>query len=351
MPFQKLCILYLRVILFNTNKILLISFYFLTFSVAGDSFTYNSYNNHGALGLINMPSARFYNESVHGLTIYDGTPDRKITLTSSPFNWMEASFFYTSLQNRRYCAPDFDPVCKQSYKDKGFNIKFRLKEEGFLPAIAIGLNDLAGTGLYSSEYIVGSYGKNNIDIHFGLGYGTMNQLKNSINNPFGYLSDSFKNRPIPTADYRGKNKGGKFEPNRYFSGEKVSPFYGISYSLNKKILIKFERDTTSYDSNINYELPASDYSFGIDFSLNNNFSVGISYERGIYTALKFIYKNNPQSSVKTYHYKKAPNNEYGTKYSKFIKNLQENGIGVNKIAETATSIGVELTQVVHPNIG
>ena len=65
----------------------------------------------------------------------------------------------------------YDPVCKQDYKDKGFNLKIRLKEEGIFPAIAIGFNDIAGTGLYSSEYIVGSYGIDKLDMHFGLGWG------------------------------------------------------------------------------------------------------------------------------------------------------------------------------------
>ena len=51
------------------------------------------------------------------------------------------------------------------------NFKIRLKEEGLLPAIAVGLNDIGGTGLYSSEYIVGSYGINKLDMHFGLGWG------------------------------------------------------------------------------------------------------------------------------------------------------------------------------------
>ena len=45
---------------------------------------YNSFNNHGSVGLINTPTARFYNEGVHGVTIYDGTPDQKITLSSNP---------------------------------------------------------------------------------------------------------------------------------------------------------------------------------------------------------------------------------------------------------------------------
>jgi len=64
-----------------------------------------------------------------------------------------------------------------------------------------------------------------------------------------------------------------------------------------------------------------------------------------------VYKSNPKSSVKKYKYQKAADNEDGDKYSKFIKNLEENGIGVNKISETTSSIGVELTQFVHPNIG
>ena len=74
-----------------------------------------------------MPSARFYNESVHGITFYDGTPDQKITLTSSPYEWFEASFFYTSLQNKPY--PGFE---YQDYKDKGFNLKLRINNPSSL---------------------------------------------------------------------------------------------------------------------------------------------------------------------------------------------------------------------------
>ena len=324
----------------------LATFLFFIVPISADSFNFNSYNNHGMVGLINMPTARLYEESVFGLTFYDGNPDQKITLTSNPFDWMEASFFYTNLQNKRYCDFDFDPVCKQDYKDKGFNLKLRLKEEGILPAIAVGFNDFAGTGFYSSEYIVSSYGINNLDIHFGLGWGAMNSSKYGIKNPLGYLSDRFLNRPTEFAD-----KGGQFQPSRYFSGQQASPFFGITYSLNKKILIKVERDTTAQDEFIEYRSPSSNYSFGIDYAINNNFSIGLLHERGAYSSVKFIYKNNPSSSVKKYQYKKAPNNEDGTKYSKFIKNLQENGIGVNKISETTSSIGVELTQFVHPNLG
>ena len=43
-----------------------------------------------------MPTARFYDEMAHGITVYDGTPDQKITLTSNPYDWLEA--FYTNIQ-------------------------------------------------------------------------------------------------------------------------------------------------------------------------------------------------------------------------------------------------------------
>ncbi len=80
-----------------------------------DSFTYNSLNNHGVIGLVNMPTARLYDESSYGITFYDGTPAQKVSMTSYPFDWLEASFFYTNIQDKPYCNADFDPVCNQDY--------------------------------------------------------------------------------------------------------------------------------------------------------------------------------------------------------------------------------------------
>ena len=166
------------------NYLLIFSiFIFTSGDLYSDSFKYNSFNNHGVIGLINMPSARFYDEASHGITIYDGTPDQKITMTSFPYDWMEASFFYTNIQGKPYCGQSFDSVCQQDYKDKGFNFKFRLKEEGLWPAIAVGINDIAGTGYYSSEYIVGSYGINRTDFHFGIGWGLLKLLLDPFSAP------------------------------------------------------------------------------------------------------------------------------------------------------------------------
>ena len=319
---------------------LLYVFIILSNSLFADSFRNNTYNNHGSVGLINMPTARFYDEEVHGITFYDGTPDQKITLTSNPYDWFEGSIFYTNIQGKPY--PGFE---YQDYKDKGFNIKLRLKKEGILPAIAVGLNDFAGTGFYSSEYLVSSYGIKNLDIHFGIGWGQLSGAANSISNPLGYIKDSFKIRPV---EYEGE--GGSFNPSKYFSGKNAAPFFGASYLFNDRFLLKFERDTILIDGpRMPYEKRKSDYSLGIDFLVNNNFSVGGSLERGGFLSLRFVYKNDPKLTKK-YEYKLPEFNKNDNKYTKLIKNLEDNGIGVKKISETSRSIGLELTQFIHPDL-
>ena len=94
-------------ILVNIYKKTFLLILFFSFNyISADSYNYNSYNNHGVVGLINIPTARFYDEGVHGITLYDGTPDQKITLSSNPYDWLAASFFYSNIQALPY--PGFE---------------------------------------------------------------------------------------------------------------------------------------------------------------------------------------------------------------------------------------------------
>ena len=294
-----------------------------------------------------MPTARFYDEGSHGIVIYDSEVDQKITLSSNPYDWFEASFFYMNLESRQLCRAygNTQTYC-QGYKDKGFNVKVRVKEEGVFPAVAIGLMDFAGTGKYSSEYIVSSYGIGKLDMHLGIGWGALSGSNKQIKNPLGYIHDSFYTR----GGYA--SLGGQLNLSNYFSGQNAAPFYGLSYGINNKILFKFEKDTILDKDGGSNDYPEReiDYSIGLDYSINSNVTLGLSYERGGYSSLRFLYKNNPKRTFKTYEYKKAEISLNDDKYSKLIKNLEENGIGVNKISETGRSIGLELTQFIHPDL-
>lgn len=320
----------------------------ISFSSKADNFKFNSHNNHGVIGLINTPSARFLDEGGFGFTLYDGTPDQKITITSSPYDWFEASFFYTNIQGKPY-GNGFPG----SYKDKGFNFKLRVKEEDHLPAIAIGINDIAGTGYYSSEYIVGSYGIDNLDMHFGIGWGALNGLK-KYKNPLIYINDQFEERPATGL----RNEGGNFQPSRYFSDDSISPFWGLSYVFNNNLTLKVEHDTTLTpgpnwninDIQIGYDNPKSRTSFGLEYNLKEHFVLGISYERGNYLSLKFNYKTEGAKREQSSQYKQLERRETDSIYGYLINNLNSNGIGVNKIVENADKIGLELTQFSHPNL-
>ena len=81
-----------------------------------------------------------------------------------------------------------------------------------------------------------------------------------------------------------------------------------------------------------------------------NFSVGFSSERGNSTSIRFVYKNDPKISRPRYEYKKSEHKESDSEYVKFIRNVTNNGISVDKIVETPEFIGVELTQFRHPSI-
>lgn len=324
--------------------LLLLTSILLSFQTFSDNFVNNTTNNFGTIGLINMPTARMYEESSYSLNYYYGEKDQKISMTAYPFEWLEASVFYSNFNERNYCDDLTISFCNQDQKDKGFNFKIRLIEEtDYLPSIAIGINDAGGTGYFGSEYIVGSYGIGNLDMHFGLGWGNLDGKK-EIPNPFLKLSDNFKNRAIDS------DLGGKFETSSFFSGETISPFFGISYLINNDMILKIERDTTSTPGNVGYDEGDFDLSFGLDFLKFKNISFGIGIERGDYISFRFSYKNNPKETKPRYEYKQVDHNEKDSKYVKFIRNLNENGIGVNKIIEGKSEIGVEMSQFTHPNL-
>ena len=308
-------------------------------NINSDNFSNNTFNNHGSIGLINTPTARLLDEGSFGVTFYDGTPDQKITFTSSPFDWLEASFFYTNIQGMPYPGYEY-----QDYKDKGFNIKFLLKEQGRLPAIAVGINDIAGTGFYSSEYIVSSYEYNNFDLHLGFGWGTLNGT-NDISNPLGVIDNRFKNRPEDFADL-----GGQFQPSRYFSDNDISAFFGFSYIFNEKLLFKVERDTTLTTGQIDYAEPQSRLSYGLDYRFSDNFVLGISRERDNYFALRFQYKQDTKKQKPRHKYSEVIVNPKVSKYEKLTRNLRNNGLSVNKVIKKDDKLAIELSQYSHSNL-
>ena len=317
----------------SETKFFIFILFFLSF-ISADNIKYNNANNHGIIGLINTPSARFYDESSSSLTFYRGNPDRKISLSLMPYDWLEASVFYTSIKDRSYGGD-----IAQDYKDKGFNLKIRLKEEGVFPAIAIGLNDFGGTGIYSSEYIVASYGRDNIDFSLGIGWGALGSGKYTFKNPLSNLDSSFSDRSSMLKE------GGTFRKEDLFSGKKAAFFGGINYIYSDDFSFLIEFDSTQIDEMWGFPKKQSYLNYGINFIGFEHMNFGITIENNDFIGMRFALKSN-FFSLKKNNYKNTTNLPSGNLY-KLKKLLEINNITPDEISSNDDHLKLTLQQYIY----
>ena len=246
-----------------------------------------SFSNYGTLGLIQNPNARFLGEGSLGFSWSHNEPYLRGSLIAYPFNWLEVSYQYADINNRLYSnVKEFSG--SQSLKDKSFDTKIRLiKESPLLPQIAVGFRDLAGTGLFSSEFIVASkHLSKGLDLTMGIGWGNLTgQL---IRNPLLEISDRFATRSSTTG------LGGEFNVDDYFSGP-AGYFFGLEYYVPKLrgMRIKFEYDGTNYKTESSIPISqASNLNFGIVFPQSENLSYKLNFTRGNTVNFGFSYKLN-----------------------------------------------------------
>ncbi len=283
-----------------------------------------SYNALGQTGLIYIPSAEIHSDKSIYMTFNRNEFWKIGTLTATPFNWMEASYFYYRPDDLLWGSQE------GLYLDKGFNVKLTYKPKKInFPRVAIGLDDFAGTGQFTKEYIISTFETNSIKFSFGLGWGKFTG-ESSFSNPISYLIDDFKIRPMESSS----SFGGTPETKKWFRGN-ASFIGGIEYRISNanELKLKLEFDPYDYnkfsccgegkgpesnfvrqkDSNINIGLsyPIKNYgNFDIAFvkgnTLSISFSLGITSKKNKIKREKFkpkIKKNNIGSSKKDIFYR------------------------------------------------
>ena len=246
-----------------------------------------SFSNYGTLGLIQNPNARFLDEGSLGFSWSHNEPYLRGSLIAYPFSWLEVSYQYTDINNQLY-SPFKEFSGSQSLKDKSFDTKIRLiKESQLWPQIAVGFRDIAGTGLFSSEFIVASKNlSKGLDLTMGVGWGNLTgQL---IKNPLLEISDRFETRSSSLG------LGGEFNIDDYFSGP-AGYFFGLEYYVPKfrGMRIKFEYDGTNYKTEGGIPISqTSNFNFGIVFPQSKDLSYKLNFTRGNTVNFGFSYKLN-----------------------------------------------------------
>jgi len=183
----------------------------------GDPGVPPSGSNFGRVGLLEMPTARIRSDGV----VESGVAFRRqrdfffVNFAALPF--AEATFRVTERLN--------GTLGRGRTSDRAFDFKLRLLDEGaWWPALAVGVQDVIGTGIYAGEYVVASKRFWGFDFTAGLGWGRLGTGAD-FRNPLGAVSGRFDTRP------RDVGQGGVPSLQGLFRGRDVALFGGVEWSV------------------------------------------------------------------------------------------------------------------------
>ena len=159
-----------------------------------------SYNSTALTGLIHLPTADLQPVGTVGVTLGNSSLNKYASIIASPFDWLEASFYYHRPRDSTF-------IKRGNYLDKGFNIKLVKKFSDI--SLAIGVDDIAGTGFFSKEYLVGTIHREGFNVTLGLGTG-----KFSGDHPYKNPLPGLENRPTPLFQ-SGKSVGSEVDFNAF----------------------------------------------------------------------------------------------------------------------------------------
>lgn len=232
-----------------------------------------SASNWGVVGLMQTPTARMRPAGSFALNYHQTSPYSLLNVMLQPLDGVEAGFRYTSISNRMYGPEDFSG--SQGYKDKSFEIKARLwNESAWLPAMAAGIRDLGGTGLFGSEYLVASKRWGRLDFSMGMAWGYLGNRQN-LSNPLSVVSSRFDQRQ------NNVGNGGTVSTQSFFRG-RTALFGGVEYQSPWGPVLKAEYDSNNYQHEpfANTQAQKSPINLGLVYRLAPGLDLSLGRERG-----------------------------------------------------------------------
>ena len=248
-------------------------------------------NDFGNVGLMQTPTARMRQDGDFGLSISTVRPYNQINFFLQPLPWLETTVRYTDITNRFYSSdPSFSGG--QHDKDKSADVKVRLLTEGqYWPSVAMGVQDIGGTGLFSSEYFVSSYHWYDLDFSFGLAWGRLGS-GGSIHNPFTLLSSHFD---VDRYNQDVNSPAGTVGLNRLFIGKTIGAFGGVEWITPVKgLALRVEYDGNDYQHEGlgDNQKQNSHINAGLAYRGLKGVDLGVGLERGnVVSAHVAIYTN------------------------------------------------------------
>lgn len=244
-------------------------------------------NDWGGIGLLQTPTARMAEEGEFAFTASHTSPYTRYNVSMQPFPWLEGIYRYVNVAGVRYGSEQLSG--DQNYKDKSIDFKLRLWEEGhWTPQVALGVRDLGGTGLFSTEYLVASKRFAFVDVSIGLATGYLGS-HGSLSNPLGWIDDRFDER-------RPRGQGaGTFNSKSLFRGP-IGVFGGVAWQTPwQPLQVKLEYD--GHDYAVEHvrvgSLPQdSRLNIGLHYTPSPGVRMALGWERGNELTAAVVFRGN-----------------------------------------------------------
>jgi hypothetical protein len=249
------------------------------------------YTGFGGPGMIDMPVAQSFADGELGLTL---SHSRDTTRYSGNFQItprLSASFRYSMMYGFNINGDRDNPAVVDFLFDRSFGLHYRLTNEGaIMPSIAVGVNDLLGTGYFGSEYLVAT---KNLGDQFrataGIGWGRFAGV-GAFDNPLGLIDGSFYER----GERDTLGLGGQVDVSRLFRGD-AALFGGVEWQATDRLQFTAEYSSDAYPYEDGFIFSRrSPFNFGMAYAVSENLTVEANYLYGSELGVQLSYAINPR---------------------------------------------------------
>ncbi|MBS8227420.1 YjbH domain-containing protein [Vannielia litorea] len=236
---------------------------------------------YGTPGLVDMPTAGRLGDGNLAFTTSTYGPVVRNTLTFQISPRLLGSFRYAA--QGPFLRPDSE------FYDRSFDLHFLLREEDDVwPAIALGLRDFGGTGIYSGEYLVASkWVTPRLQLTGGIGWGRF-AGRGAMDNPLGILDERFDVRP------ELDTRTGEVTFDQWFRGD-AALFGGVQWKVTDQLtfVAEYSSDTYPRESRFALEEQSSPYNFGLSYRFKSGADLGLYSLYGNKVGFRFSYVIDP----------------------------------------------------------
>ena len=252
-----------------------------------DPTVWAGYTTYATPGLIDMPGAlsRPDGELAFGVSHFRNQTRSTLSFQITPR--LSGSFRYSALDRIRPLA--HYPALRDRL-DRSFSLHYRLMDEGRLrPALAVGMNDFLGSGIYAAEYMVATKTiRPGVRITGGIGWGRLAGV-GGFDNPLGLLSERLKTRPRDRS-----SDGGTFAAKEWFRGD-AAFFGGVEWQVNNRLRLVAEYSSDAYPNEDGAAFDRrSPVNFGLDYSPRHDVQLALRYLYGSEVGLGVTFLLNPK---------------------------------------------------------